>query len=234
VEEHSLAADKDELLAWARGTMQFTQVKGKRPTVRFNLPDEEALDSLAARCRPFILQRDTVYYGKALNALKYFVHDDNETFANHIKDLRADWQKLDLSSKDPLGYLSWIGKINGPLGEGVSARSLAYAWLYGDLVHADNIPDQVGQHGINYRYQAGVLLITNIAVMAVSTLNLVRAAHDADLVPIPDEAFTESVLARGSTELPLAHFVMAPVDTPMAKMEAALDALRADGSSASK
>ena len=221
-------------MPWARGTVQITQVEGKQPILRHDLPDEEALDSLAARCRPFILQTDTVYYGKALKALGYFLRNDDEAFAGNIKALRADWQRLDPSSTDPLGYLSRTGKIGDPLGEAVSARSLAYAWLYGDLVHADSIPDRVGEHGINYRYQAGALLITNIAVMAISTLNLVRAAHSVDLVPIPDEAFTESVLARGSTELSLAHFVMAPVDTPMAEMEAALDALRADGSSAPK
>ena len=39
---------------------------------RLELPDEEALASHAARCRPFILNNDTVYHAKVLEAIGYF------------------------------------------------------------------------------------------------------------------------------------------------------------------
>lgn len=223
VEEHSLAADTQQLLAWAQGTMTVTQTAGKQPTMRQEFPEEEALDSLAARCRPFILSTDTVYYGKVLKALGYFVRRENEKLAALIKALRGDWQRLDTSSDDPLGYVSRVGKVGTPLGDPVAARAFAYAWLYGDLVHADYVPDSIGEHDIDARYQAGVLLITNIAVKAIATLNLLREAQKVGLAPIADEAFTDTVLARGSYELPLVRFVAAPVDTPLDEMERFLD-----------
>jgi hypothetical protein len=224
VEGHSLAADKKRLLAWAQGTMTVTQTAGQQAMMRQEFPEEEALDSLAARCRPFILSTDTVYYGKVLKALGYFVRRENEKLEAAIRELRADWQRLDVSSDDPVGYISRVGKVGSPLGDPVAAKALAYAWLYGDLVHADYVPDRIGEHDIGARYQAGVLLVTNISVMAIATLNLLRAAREAGLAPIPDEAFTDTVLARGSYELPLVRFVAAPVDTPLDEMERFLDA----------
>lgn len=230
VEEHSLAADKDQLLAWAQGTMTVTQTAGKQATMRQEFPEEEALDSLAARCRPFILSTDTVYYGKVLKALGYFVRLENEKLAAATRGLRADWQRLDVSSEDPLGYISRVGKAGSPLGDPVAARALAYAWLYGDLVHADYVPDSIGEHDIGARYQAGVLLITNIAIKAIATLNLLRAAQKVGLAPIANEAFTDTVLARDSYELPLVRLVAAPVDTPLDEMEQLLEAQPVDGS----
>lgn len=46
VEEHSLAADKEMLMAWARGTftLKFEPRSGKA-TMTWDLPEEEALDS---------------------------------------------------------------------------------------------------------------------------------------------------------------------------------------------
>lgn len=165
-----------------------------------------------------------MHYSKVLNALGYFIRNENKKLAEGLKSLKADWRRLDPSSEDPLGYISRKGKVGSPLGDPVSARALAYAWFYGDLVHADHIPERVREHDINARYQAGTLLITNIAVRVICTLNLLRVAKKVDLVPIPDEAFKGSVLARSSFELPLVRFVMAPVDTPSEEMERFLDA----------
>ncbi|MES9607081.1 hypothetical protein [Actinomadura sp. NPDC000929] len=223
VEEHSLATDKDRLLAWAQGTITVTQTADKKAMIRQELPEEESLDSLAARCRPFILENDTVHYNKVLKALSYFARRENEQIAAAIKELRSDWRQLDVSSEDPLGYTSRTGKVGSPLGDPVAARALAYAWLYGDLVHADYVPASIGEHDINARFQAGALLVTNIAVKVVATLNLLRVTKEAGLVPIADEVFTETVLARDSYELPLVRFIAAPVDTPLDEIEKFLD-----------
>jgi hypothetical protein len=50
VEQHSLLADKDRLLKWAQGTMRLTLLNGVPRSMILDLPDEEAIDSLAARC----------------------------------------------------------------------------------------------------------------------------------------------------------------------------------------
>jgi hypothetical protein len=124
-----------------------------------------------------------------------------------------------------------VGPVGGRLGELVSDKALAYAWLYGDLVHADDdVTERVGQHDINARFEGGVLLIANVAVLAISTLNLLRYADENGLIELGDDLFTQSVLARGSYELPISAVATAPVGTLVELIDAALDAaLSAEG-----
>jgi hypothetical protein len=136
VEEHSLAKDKERLEKWASGSFSVRQTE-KLTLAIWSLPDEEYLDSLAARCRPFILQRDAVQYGKVLNALKYFINNDDAELQGYVQSLRAGWRRLDPDNDDMLAYLSSIGPVGGLLGKQVTDRDLAYAWLYGDLIHAE-------------------------------------------------------------------------------------------------
>lgn len=76
VEVHSLAADKQRLMARARGTIQVTfEAESGKAAMSWDLPDEEVLDSLAARCRPFLLNGDPVYHAKVTNALGFFIQN---------------------------------------------------------------------------------------------------------------------------------------------------------------
>lgn len=227
VEEHSLASDKDQLLAWAQGAIKLQF--GSSPTVSWDLPDEEALDSLAARCRPFVLKGDPVHYGKVSNALGYFVRSEDDPLRIALSGVKAAWQKLDPDNKDYLGYESSVGKIGAPLGTAVTDKALAYAWLYGDLVHADSdIIERVGEHDIDSRFQGGVLLIANVAVQAIATLNLLRSAEELNIISLEEDAFTRRVTARSSIELPVSRLAVGPVGTSSSDLHAALDALDGD------
>ncbi|MFI0796944.1 hypothetical protein ACH4OY_30310 [Micromonospora rubida] len=225
VEEHSLAADKERLLAWARGTvtLKFEPQSGNS-TMTWDLPEEESLDSLAARCRPFLLQGDPVYHGKVTNALGFFLRLAPDELRNYLREIRESWRPLDPGDRETIGYESRTGSISQALGDLVTDKELAYAWLYGDLVHADdNGEERLHGHDIDARFQAGALLITNVAVKAISTLNLARAAQSQNYLTLEDSVFTERVVARPKREVRVEKFATAPVGTPPAEIEAALD-----------
>ncbi|GAA3753014.1 hypothetical protein GCM10022225_42160 [Plantactinospora mayteni] len=236
VEGHSLASDRERILVWAKGTgtLTFEPASGKA-VARWDLPDEEAFDSLAARCRPFLLNRDPVYHGKVMNALGFFLQSAPDDLQQQHQTLRAGWRLLDLADLGTLGYESRASSVTGPLGELVTDKKLAYAWLYGDLVHADEATeDRVHGHDIDARFQAGVLLITNVAVKAIMTLSFLKQVRSEGFVGLEEEVLTERVVARPQRDLTITKFATAPVGTPTAAIEALLDrsATRADGDSA--
>lgn len=226
VEEHSLAEDRALLHDWASAKMQYRQVEGEPTgTLRWQLPPEEPLDSLAARCRPFILQNDEVYWHKVLSAVGYFLRDrDADDLAAHVQSQRSAWRRLDKDSPDDLGYLSQAGRGGHGLGEPINSKTLAYAWLYGDLVHADDhAPERIGEHDIDDRYQAGAIFIARVATHVIASLHLVRALQQRGLVDLPEEIFTQRVTAKPDRELTIFQGIMGPAGTPLSELSAALD-----------
>jgi hypothetical protein len=223
VEEHSLAADRAQLLDWAQGKAKLTvRTDGGLSELAIDLPDEEALDSLAARCRPFILNNESVYHAKVMNAFGYLLRQNQDLMAK-VQGLKAGWRRLGPSSKAALAYDSQIGATGGPLGIPVTDVALAYAWLYGDLVHADDITDRVGNHDIDDRYQGAALVIAGVAVQAISTLGLIRLANNNGVLTFDPQLFIEKVTARTSIRQTLTGLVSAPVGTPRERLEEALD-----------
>jgi len=205
--------------------MSLTHDADGRATIRWELPDEEALDSLAARCRPFILNGDSVYHAKVFNALGYFLRAEHGDLREGLEKLRQDWRQLDPQNHDLLGYGASVGRDDGSFSEVVADIELGFAWMYGDLVHADaERLDAVAPHDLDDRFQAATLLVSMLAVQTISTLNLVRAGQQRGLIPVAEEVFTQAVTARTSRTLPVHQLVTAPVGTPLADMEAALEA----------
>lgn len=222
VAEHSLLSDQERFLAWCRGTLNFLIVPGGESTVKISLPDEEAFESLAGRCRPFLMLRDDLHFKKVLDALRPHVSADPSRLA-HIDALAEAWAKLDPKSGAALGLASQVGAADGPLGALIADTTLADAWLYCDFGHGDiDAVERVGEHGLDSRYFAAVLLITNIARVAVATLNFIRNCSNAGLLELGPEAFTESVLARPERTMVLTAMATGPVGTPREDLEAAL------------
>lgn len=221
-EAHSLAADKESLLGLARKTINFEVedgAEGQKAWVVFELPPEETMESLASRCRPFVLPGDTVHYSAVLNALGYFVRQDQELI-DALDGERKRWSKLRRDHPEPLGYLSSVGPVGEAQGPKIADRELAYRWLYGDLVHADDLRDL--DHDLTSRYEAGVLLTALIAVRAISLLNIVKAARGRSLVTMSELPFRQEIRAQTSRRLE-ARMVIAPVGTPINAMEEVLD-----------
>lgn len=222
VAEHSLLSDQDRFLAWCRGKMNITFVPNGESTLKISLPDEEAFESLAGRCRPFLMRSDDLHFKKVLDALRTHLSADPGRLA-HVDALDEAWSKLDPKSGATLGLASQVGAADGPLGALIADTTLADAWLYCDFGHGDiNAVERVGEHGLDSRYSAAVLLITNIARVAVATLNFIRNCCNAGLLELDPEAFTEPVLARPERTWVITAMATGPVGTPREDLEAAL------------
>lgn len=222
VAEHSLLVDRDRFVLWARGTLDLSIVPGGASTVTISLPDEEAFESLAGRCRPFLMPRDDLHFSKVIDALRPRLAADPERLAV-LDKLGESWLKLDPKSGATLGLASQIGPMDGDLGELIPDTTLADAWLYCDFGHGDtNAVDRVGAHGLDSRYHAAVLLITNIALVATATLNFIRSCCDEGLVELGPEAFSEAVLARPERTMIVTAMATGPVGTEPEDFEEAL------------
>lgn len=223
VAEHSLVVDRDQLLAWAQGTMKITVVNDVPRSLELHLPDEEAFESLAGRVRPFIMPSDDLYFDKVLTVLRPYLGSSDE-LTKALEGIRKQWSSFNPKSGQTLGYATWAGIVDGPVGELIADTTLADAWLYCDFGHGDtDVIERVGQHGLDERYAAAVLLVTNIAVCTVSVLNLMRIAWNSGLLPLDEADFTGPVLARTEISHTITAFASAPVGTPAHVLEEALD-----------
>lgn len=229
VEEHSLTQDSQQLQSWAQATFTLSGVEGQPfSEIRWDLPPEETLDSLAARCRPFIAKSDSIYWSKVVGALGFYIRgQDDVQLASALDTLRRNWREVDRDTPGSLGFESRAGGENGELGEIIGSKTLAYTWLYGDLVHADdNIPKLVCEHDIDERYRAGAILITRVAICVIQTLDAVRALRSRGIVELPDAVFEQRVIGNPDATLTISNSVTAPVGTSAAALDEALDKLR--------
>ena len=135
IEAHSLLADRERLLRWSTGATFTTEpTTGK---VSWDLPLEEQFESLAARVRPLTLPGEDISLPTVLGSLKAFVRGDYEK-KNRIAGLRTMWE----ASRAPKAPV--VLATLGPSGEPETTfeqAEIAERWLYGDLVHADEVPE---------------------------------------------------------------------------------------------
>ncbi|MEI5035170.1 FAD binding domain-containing protein [Streptomyces sp. S1A(2023)] len=155
VEEHSLAADWDALVALTTMQISVVQLDNGETRVRQEFPAEEVLESAAARLRPILLNGDACFYQKALGALGYFCRAlplDTEW----VKATRAEWRvRVDPSTPEEAGYWVMISDMVTGEDQGLDRHKLAMAWIYGDVVHHDMERRQEGDaFGLFERFRA--------------------------------------------------------------------------------
>lgn len=202
--------------------MKIVFVDDRPRSLELSLPDEEAFESLAGRVRPFLMPKDQIYFKNVLAALRPYLEQDAE-LREKLDELEERWSRFDPKSGQTLGYAMQVGKADGPLGTLVADTTLADAWLYCDFGHGDtNVAERVGQHRLEARYEAAVLLISNIAVCAVSALELARKAWGKGLLPLAESDFDDRVLARTKLSYELVGLALAPAGTPIERLAESL------------
>ena len=130
VAAHSLASDPEVLRNLSRGLFTVTVEPGGLTRIRTTFPPEEQMESLAARVRPVILDRDPIYLQKVLNALSYLVRElpDYLLVCQQLKDR---WKKVDPRDGQLAGYLVQHVDTSEGTSSTASDSVLALAWLYG-------------------------------------------------------------------------------------------------------
>lgn len=209
VAEHSLhTEDKSTLVKLASVPMSLTLYEdGKTQLVR-TLPPEEAIESAAARVRPLILESEPVHYAKVLAALGYLVRDIQMPRVQELLDvLKKEWK----ATHDGAVVRAYSVETGGA---SVSDVELAYAWIYGDVVHADPLRiEKTDEHGVEERYKAAAPLVAHLMINTISTLNLVAELVRLGHLNLPGNPFDKQVTVK-TTEFVMQIADVSTADSP--------------------
>jgi hypothetical protein len=218
VESHSLALDKVLLHKLSRMEMTYQFVASENQGYLIQvLPPEEQIESAAARVRPLLLQEEAVHYIKVLNALGYFAKESaDEKLRNALAAIRSDWNRIKPRGKDILGASTQIEDADGNKSEFLSDTELAFAYIYGDVVHNDL--DRIAatnMHGVKERFKAAAPIVGYIMVLTIATLNVTRNMMKAGLVELPNHLLTDEVVVAETVFRNEARAWSAPLGTPL-------------------
>lgn len=206
VEAHTLMADRDRFIMWAHGSAQLS-LGGGTGELRYDVPPEEAFESLAARVRPLLLEQDGIHFSRVLAAIGAFGRDDPEVMrAREV--LQRTWQRI--TGTSIVGFAISEPVDGAPL---VHDVDLAHGWLYGDLVHANpDVPEGVLNATLNQRYFAAVLIYGQTALAAVASLNVVRMLVTKGLLTLDADAEVCPVVVSMPMRLPVLAARLTPTD----------------------
>lgn len=223
ITSHSLWRKHRDLLEKARSaTMNITVTHDRRTNettylLREEFPEEELLESLAARLRPLTLPSEELHYSKVLDSIAALVPDDQ--FPDCFEPIEH-WRKMwdAVATRDASAQAYFILTDQGL----ASDQDLMYAWYYGDVVHADNKEAESKGLGVQERYKAAVGIVTRIVECTDLTLHLVRSLVDDGVLPLDPELFEREVVVTGTVfEKPVKAYAsevgsLLPVDdTPL-------------------
>lgn len=218
VEAHSLAQDRELCSKIGSVTWKVTVRSNGETTFTQELPPEEQVESAAARLRPLILNDEDAYGPKALKAIKWFLRGKStDRIDQFVSEFSALWSRFDSNSEDAQAYMSQRWAVDGsePI-TNVSDNVLAFAWLYGDVVHADSERlAAVQPWGVRERFRAAAPLICRLIETTVMTLNFVRWLSAQGLIQLDQDVFSREVVVGDEPFIETGKVMMAPVDTPM-------------------
>lgn len=168
VKAHSLVRDVAGLKELAAVRFKFVvddlaSGQGRRFA---ELADEEAIESLAARVRPVILEREPVHWAVVVKALRRLAHlRDDQVVQEELKRLKAAWKESDPSQGKGRFFYLQVGPADGSgLHTTRDDADLALGWVYGDLVHADAARRaDLEQFGITSRFGAAITHVARVA-----------------------------------------------------------------------
>ncbi|MBE0010143.1 MULTISPECIES: hypothetical protein [unclassified Arthrobacter] len=164
-------------------------IGGGHPPINITqLPEEEQLESAAARVRPLFLQGDSIHYSKVLNALGYFArHHPDPELREKIKRCKVLWAR---TSRTVFSSYTVQGERKPPMPDSV----LFQGWLYGDLIHAGTEARQAAEGTtLQERFEAAAVMIAAVIIVTRTTFRFLEECQKAGLFKIPESAYTEPV-----------------------------------------
>lgn len=200
--EHSLMHDTEQLEKLRRGDIyvsitsnQSTGERSSRMTVDY-YPDEETLESLAARLRPILLDKDDIHYAKVLREVEGLT--EPEKVAEHVEPLHwwiEQWEGVYSKGSATASGLTAVQAYGLVTADGsYSDRFLMDRWLYGDLVHADDLSEKTVGTSLADRYRAAAHLIARVAEILERTYFMLVTLHENGLIDLNPDVFGEQVV----------------------------------------
>ena len=197
VEDHSLVKSGDiDRYTTPKMTLSVNEA-GDTNIQHHVCTNEESIESLATRLRPFIVKSEPIYLSKILDAIGAQTSSEslseNET---EVLKTTKSWFSRRYEGKDSKRYgVQLIGENGEPLTDLLSDALLAEAWIYTDAVHADPEGKKAEAQKLNYsdRYRAASSYFCEFASIIVNLLNLVRLLSEKSLLKVPDSCWSEPV-----------------------------------------
>jgi hypothetical protein len=228
VMEHSLVREQRPLIDdLIRGKFRYSIVKnvesGEVTQQELNqpLPAEELFESLAARMRPLIVSNEPIYYRRVFDAIETLVPADSLTeLVEPMKWWRANWKSVTdrTAGNPPQAYV--VMTQDGT----VKDWELAYAWLYGDLVHADPLKQHTEvKVSIGIRYQAATGIIARIFDCVERTLAMVELLEEHALIELDESVHTVKVSVDPTDTFKIISAATALPGTPIPEDPTKLD-----------
>lgn len=228
---HSLFVnDRTLLQELHEGKYKITIVQNRRTGeetqhLSARYPTEEQLESLAARIRPIILEKEEVHYRNLLNELdKRVPEKDLSQYVEPTSWWRNAWEKCynktTASSNEPSSIQAYkiITENNS-----YSDSFLMDRWLYGDLVHADDLSKVTTGVPIKDRFHAAAHSIARIAIMVEATYYMLTVLNTAGLLPLEPTCLTEEVSVSEPGLNQRVRAYTAPLSSPLPNTTADLD-----------
>ena len=145
--------------------------------------NEEELESLTARIRPCLLQSEPIFLGRILAAiLKVAEGRELTERQERALDQSSRWYENHIINKNSLRTLDQIEldpdltpSQGDDIYKSLTDVEMGLGWIYNDLVHASPKSDRryVRKFPYDVRYQNGVVLTANVALVLVNLLGLV-------------------------------------------------------------
>jgi hypothetical protein len=174
--------------------LEFQNIGSVSGVALFKYPNEELLESLAARVRPFVLKSESLFFPKIIEALDVGLSssEKTETQIKIIEELRR-WSKANCENiADPV----LDGTVFGIDNQWVTLPMLAQSWAYIDSVHADpRHGKEVGaKTTYEYRLLAASRYFCQVAVKVLELLELIREMHGAHKLLLAEEVWSNTVV----------------------------------------
>lgn len=213
---HSLCVDEPSLETLADGAFYAIRRDGAE-SVQRRLPNEEILESLAARVRPLTLEGDGIHFNDVLNALSaYLVRHGHPDEAKWCRELKKDWKSVDIKGGATGYFLSQTKEGSEEPPTQMTDMALANAWFYGDLVHADQTQiDAAAAFEIGLRYAAAAVRTAQIAIMTRDTLSFIRSLVDDGMIDLGIQALEAVPVKVEPKTLQMTGLYTAPVGTEL-------------------
>lgn len=222
---HSLVREHLDLLTdAAQGTvtiyMELNHATGEaKHRLRAKLPIEEQFESFAARLRPFVLRKESVYWEVVLDALEQTL--SRETLADLVdmSTLRSYWSEVVEGSRVAV-QAYYVMTDSGQL----SDVRLADLWLNSDALHTQPIQSAVAKDmSLNERYKAAVGVYSRIGACLQHTYWLICYLVNEGLLELDKSVFTQQVVADCEIDQPTTVYCLPVGAEPMPADMAELD-----------
>ncbi|MGW6376249.1 hypothetical protein ACWFRB_09320 [Rhodococcus sp. NPDC055112] len=216
--EHSLIRDHQSLMrdlysgkltldiTENRRTGEVTQV------LRQTFPPEELIESFAARLRPLILPSERLHFQKVFDAIEALLPEQLlANLENPISWWRDQWASVVDRSPDADAQAFLVITDRGSITDG----HLMYAWLYSDLVHADDAEGAALGLSIDERFRGAAGVLARIGSRLNDTYGLVKWLYEEGVLRLDPGVFERAVVVSSEIFEQEIKMHRAEVDTPI-------------------